>query len=192
MTPKIETARLVLLPYTRQVVAQTHVAWLNDPVLMRYSENRHLSHTLQSQYAYVDSFPSDSYFWLIRCGKDDIGTISARRNRTNHTANLGILMGDPLYRGSGYAAEAWQAVMAWLFEHGIRKCEAGCRADNWPMRRLAITSGMMLEAEIPGHFLTETGPVGAVFYGRFADESFKSEWETMWAKPFWRDNLGSS
>jgi RimJ/RimL family protein N-acetyltransferase len=185
MTPALESARLVLVPYTRSLVAQEHIDWLNDRELMQYSEQRHHTHSLRSEYLWLDSFSPDSHIWLIRCGRDDIGTITAMRDRTNQTADMGILVGDELYRSSGYGAEAWQRVMRYLFEDGVRKVTCGCRGDNWRMRRLALAVGMQLEAEIEGHFLTESGPQAAAFYGRFASDAAPTEWQKMWEKPFW-------
>ena len=186
MTPALRSFRLTLHPYTRILVSLEHVGWLNDPELMQYSENRHLRHTLMSQYAYVSNFGDNQHLWLIRCGEKDIGTISAHVDDINKRANLGILLGSREHQGQGLAAEAWLAVIDWLFGEGIHKVEAGCRDDNHPMRRLAVTTGMTLEAELPGHFKCGDKWLSAVLYGRFKTDQYHSEWDAMWSEPFYK------
>ena len=186
MTPELRTRRLILSPYTPVLVQQKHVDWLNDKELMQFSENRRFKHTQKTQLNYVGLESPDRLLWLIRCksayhgsGSIDIGTLSAYLNRENKNANMGILIGRREYHGQGLAAEAWTAVMDWMFKEGLHKVECGCREDNQPMRRLAITTGMKLEAEIPGHFKVGNKYVGLCVYGRFKADDFMSEWEAL-------------
>ncbi len=178
MTPALRSLRLILTPYTTTAVTTEHVDWLNDKKLMQFSENRLFKHTLKTQLNYV-GWEGDGrrLLWLIRCDGVDIGTISAHIDKPNNNANLGILLGKREYQGQGLAAEAWTIVMELLFSNGLHKVECGCRADNQPMRRLAITTGMKLEAEIPGHFKDADRYIGLCAYGRFKADEYISEWE---------------
>ena len=180
MTPTLRSARLILTPYTPMLVTQEHVDWLNDRELVQYSEQRYREHTLRTQLDYVRHL-APSHIWVIRCNGVDIGTISAYTDDRNRTANLGILLGNRVYHGQGFAAEAWETVMQWLFSEGIHKVEAGCQANNAPMRRLAITTGMTLEGEIPGHFKVGDEYRDLCLYGRFARDSHPSLWEGVYA-----------
>ncbi len=188
MTPALRSLRLLLYSYTPSLVAQEHVDWLNNPELTFYSEQRHHRHSIKTQYDYVRSFRPCDYVWLIRCGAKDIGTITAYIDALNGVSNLGILLG-PSYQGQGLATEAWLAVMDWLFAEGIRKVEAGCREDNWSMRRLALSTGMTLEAVIPGHFRVGDDAKGMALYGRFKSEPRRTEWDEMWREPFWKPKV---
>src|SRR5215475_8509859 len=152
MTPALRSVRLILYPYSPMLVEQTHVDWLNDKDLMRYSEQRHHEHSLRTQLDYVREEHPSRFVWLIRCGGIDIGTMSAYVDAVNKRANLGILLGRREYHGQGLAAEAWTAVIDYFFDNDFNKIECGCQDDNWPMRRLATSTGFNLEAEIPGHF----------------------------------------
>jgi ribosomal-protein-alanine N-acetyltransferase len=188
MTPCLRSARLILVPYSSTLVTQEHVDWLYDADLMQYSENRHRTHTVRTQ----ESFTGGHYgglhpgLWLIRCNGKDIGSISAHVDSDNNHANLGILLGSREHQGQGFAAEAWCAVIDWLFESGVHKVECGTREDNHRMRRLAVTTGFTQEAEVPGHFKVGDTYKDLILYGRFKAEAFVSEWDRMWKEPFWK------
>lgn len=181
MTPTLRSPRLILTSYTRPLVTQEHVDWLNDRALLQYSEQQRYRHTLRSQLDYVEHVVV-THFWVIRCNGADIGTMKAYVDEHNRRANLGILLGNRLYHGQGFAAEAWETVMVWLFGEGINKIEAGCQANNNAMRRLAITTGMTLEGEIPGHFRVGDEYRDLCLYGRFARDVHPSQWEGVYAQ----------
>jgi RimJ/RimL family protein N-acetyltransferase len=182
----LQSERLHLVPYTSNLVTVDHVAWLSDPVLMRYSENRHHKHTVKSQRAYLDSFPGDSFIWLIRAndtlrpgmidsdvntlapGARDLGSISAYIDPYNGVADMGILLAKA--QGQGFGLEAWQRVMLFLIGGDIRKIECGCRADNGAMKRIASKSNMRYEGTRPWHFLNDNdSPVDLDMYGYVND-----------------------
>ncbi len=176
MTPALRSLRLILSPYTPMLVTQEHVDWLNDKKLMRYSENRFFKHTQKTQLNYVGFDGEDRMLWLIRCEGVDIGTLVAHLDKQNNHANLGIMLGKQEYQGQGLAAEAWTAVIDYLFSEGLHKVECGCREDNQPMKRVAITTGMKLEAKIPGHFKVGNKYESLCVYGRFRADKHVSEW----------------
>lgn len=94
------------------MVTDQHVAWLNDPEVVRYSEQRHKRHTLETQHSYVNGVWSNpgSWIWLI-CKPtplDAIGTITAHCDENNKVANMGILIGEKTAWGQGYGSEAWR------------------------------------------------------------------------------------
>lgn len=178
MTPTLQTKRLTLVPFLAGMVENWHVAWLNDPEVVRYSEQRHRRHTIESQHTYLNEHTG--FVWLIRLGPGqsiridegrmsrgiwDMGTITAYLDGANLTANLGILIKKESW-GKGYGLEAWNAVLRWCKEVGVKKVECGCWVDNEPMKILAERSGMNFEATIPSHFRDDSGDrVDAVLYG---------------------------
>jgi ribosomal-protein-alanine N-acetyltransferase len=96
------------------------------------------------------------------------------RYRHNHAykdrqikANMGILIGDKSVWGKGFGTEAWCAVMKYLFDHGIRKVEAGFALPNTGMRRICNKSGMKYEGSRPDHFLIDGKPEYLDLYGKF-------------------------
>jgi len=165
-TRRLTTKRLVLSSLIE--VTQQHVDWLNDPDVVRFSENRHKHHSLTTQTAHVARLHDDNTFcWLITItGGRDIGTISAYHDLPNKITEMGILIGDKTAWRQGYGLEAWQAVMAYLFTSDIRKVEAGCMADNHAMRRIMLKSGMTLEGVQIDHFLRDGVPEHCLLFGR--------------------------
>ena len=167
MTPKLETDRLTLSPFVAGFLKPEHVAWLNDPDVVKYSELRHYHHTEESQIAYLNSFKANEYIWLIKAGKTDIGTITAFVDPYNRIADMGILLGNKDAWGKGYASEAWKEVMRFLFEEcDIRKIECGTMEQNQAMRRVAVKNKMVVEATRIQHFLWNDEPQAILYYYR--------------------------
>jgi len=163
---EIKTRRLVLVPHSPDLVTEEHVAWLSDPEIVRFSEQRHAKHDRYSQKVYVSDAECDGPIWLIRLDGQDIGTIRATIDKPNQRADIGILIGRKDLHGKGYATEAWSAVMQWLFNRGIRKIECGCMSVNLGMREVAIKCGMQIDGGRKGHFLLDGKPQDLVYYGK--------------------------
>lgn len=138
--------------------------WVNDPRNTRYSEQRHHIHTKNTCAEYIKNC---SVFWGIQevDSGDWIGTMAAHIDENNEIAELGILI-HHLYTGKGYGLEAWKAGTQYLLDR-CRKVEAGCMANNLPMRQIFKKSGYIFEGERKGHFLWEGGNVNLSQYGRW-------------------------
>lgn len=187
MIGRIETRRLHLEPYFAADVMLAHVAWLNDPEVVRYSEQRHKHHTLESVREYVNDMATnpDSHLWGITAviiSDDDmeacntikptlIGTISAHVDPNNMVADVGILIGERFFWGYGMGLEAWNGVCNHLFANGIRRVECGCHYENRAMRRVAEKSGMALEGVRHDHFVVDGHPQHLLMYGKTKPES---------------------
>jgi RimJ/RimL family protein N-acetyltransferase len=166
----IATPRLVLRALSRASPRQ--VAWLRDPEVVRFSEQRHRSHTLSSQLRYVTSFAGRSRFWGIFRIEDDeqIGNVTAMVDEPNDVAEVGILIGDKSAWRRGFGAEAWTAACLWLLDKNggaIRKLEAGCMRANEPMMKILAKSRFVHEGERANHFLLGGSPTGMALFGRF-------------------------
>jgi ribosomal-protein-alanine N-acetyltransferase len=170
-TPALYSERLALFHYTWGDVTDRHVEWLNDPEVVRYSEQRHMLHTTSTQSDYLFNFKNhhaNDHIWRISLNEADIGTITAYVDDINKVANMGILVGDKSVWGKGYGTEAWSAVMNWLFaKRDIRKVEAGFALPNTGMRRICNKSGMKYEGSRPDHFLIDGKPEYLDLYGKF-------------------------
>jgi ribosomal-protein-alanine N-acetyltransferase len=156
----IPTDRLRLLPpsHTTANTIQTMVKWLNDPDVVRYSEQRHKKHDAESQAHYV--VETDLFREIhIRDYPDGeanrkfIGTITASIDAPNSVADIGILIGAKEEWGKGYGTEAWTGFIEHLLNHGIRKVEAGCMSINIGMKNVCRKSGMVYEGRRLSHFL---------------------------------------
>ena len=169
MTPTISTVRLVLRPL--QKASTRNIAWLRDPKVVRYSEQRHCNHTLSSQLRYVNSFSGRSQLWaivLIETG-EHIGNISATHDAPNNVADVGIMIGETTMWGKGFAKEAWARACTWLLDKnggGVRKLESGCMKSNEAMLKIIRGSCFKQEGELLNHFLYDGDPISCVLFGR--------------------------
>lgn len=170
MTPTLSTPNLMLRPLLK--TSQRQVDWLRDPIIMQYSEQRHRTHTLNSQLRFIQELPIGSHIWAIRLLATDehIGNICARADVANNICDLGILIGERGCWSKGFGSEAWKEATSWLLnkEGGdFRKVEAGCMAVNKPMRRILFHAGYEPEGERKNHFLWNGQTVGCLYFGKF-------------------------
>ena len=189
MTPELKTSHIVLKPYYAGNVTDDHVRWLNDPEIVRFSEQRHKVHTLESIHKYVNDLhvTPGSHIWGIYLpGSPAFGTITAHVDEANGVANMGILIGERMFWGKGYGQEAWLMVCNWLFETGVRKIEAGCHYENRAMKKLAAKCGMTHEAVIHDHFVVDGKPQHLFLYAKMKPSSVRvSVDESFTFKPLW-------
>ena len=149
-SPVIETPRLRIVPFSEKYLTPRYVGWLNDPVVVRYSEQRHRKHTLESCRQYWQSFiDSPHIFWAVTAvdpSLGHIGNMNAHIDAVNSTADVGILIGERTIWGNGYGLEAWVAVCHYLLRDvGIRKVTAGTIAANKGMIRIMEKAGMVAD-----------------------------------------------
>jgi [ribosomal protein S5]-alanine N-acetyltransferase len=170
---KIETARLVLEPFNlARHLTPRYVSWLNDPAVVRYSEQRHVSHTLESCREYAESFRGAAgFFWAIQlqaARPEHIGNLAAYVDERNRIAELSILIGEPAHGRRGLGTEAWSAAMRHLFDAlRVRKVHAGTMAENRPMLRIFEKTGMTIECRRSRHYLLEGREIDLVLAAAF-------------------------
>lgn len=170
-----ENPDLPMDPFIQKVMdpfIQKVVNWLNDKELMKYSEQRHIEHTKQTQLSYLnDNFSgtaNQSRYWYVilndneRGIKNDlIGSITGHVFKRGHSlrprsktpsfaawkdrlsVNIGIMLGEQ--HGHGYASEALSAVVNYYSDTGIKHMEVGMMPDNEAMVKLAKTCGFKFD-----------------------------------------------
>lgn len=143
------------------------IGWLNNPLVVKYSEQRHKTHTMQSQMDYITSFKGDDVLLSIIHERTMIGTISARIDWPNQVANVGIMIGDHSKWRMGFGFEAWKGLCDKLLEGNVRKIEAGCMSCNRSMMSICSRYGMMEEGRQEDHFLCRDVPCDLVHWGKF-------------------------
>lgn len=170
--PPIRTRRLLIRPFTEQHLTSRYVSWLNDKQVMRYSEQRHRVHTVESCRAYMQSFENTpNYFWAIEeiaHGRGHIGNINAYVDRHNLIADIGILIGDEKAWNQGYGFEAFNAVCGFVTEkENVRKITAGTMSANLPMLKIMKKMNMVSDGKRTNHFLFETREVDLIYMALF-------------------------
>jgi ribosomal-protein-alanine N-acetyltransferase len=171
----LRTARLELQPFQTDHLTTRYVSWMNDKATLRYSEQRHRAHTLDTCRSYAGSFVhSPSFFWAIIAldpPLGHVGNMTATVDPNNRIADLAILIGDAKARGRGLGLDAWKCACHYLIaEARMRKVTAGTMSVNTPMLRIMSASAMIEEGRRRGDFLFEGKPVDRVMAALFAEQ----------------------
>jgi [ribosomal protein S5]-alanine N-acetyltransferase len=153
---------------------ERYVAWLNDEEVVRYSEQRHRHHSLDSCSNYWRSMKaSNDYFWAIIAPEPDlshIGNISASIDAPNQVADLAIMIGERAAWGRGYGLDAWRTALDFLLrDGGIRKVTAGTMKENKPMLAVMKRCGMAIEGTRRAQFLLDGREIDLVSVAKFAE-----------------------
>ncbi len=172
-TPRLETERLVLAPFSGVFLTERYVSWLNDSEVVRYSEQRHKHHTVESCRRFVDGFTgSNSHLWAV-VSRDPttghVGNIHADVDAANRLADVAILIGERRVWGRGFGAEAWRAVCNWLLTTaGMRKVTAGTMSENAAMLGIMRKCGMVDDGRRRRQYLLDGREVDIVHMAIFA------------------------
>ena len=169
---KLTTERLLLRPFEPADIDERYLGWLQDSEVTRFSNQRFNCHTMESCYAYQNSFNGSTNTFLMLEHREDkvpIGTITIYRDRHHGTADIGIMLGNKDYWRKGLGLEAWSAVLKELLQElEIRKVTGGAARPNIGMVKIMEDSGMTLEAVRQQQELIEGQPVDLLYYARFA------------------------
>lgn len=162
-----------VVAFQERHLTERYVSWLNDPEVVKYSEQRHKRHTLASCRAYFESFAgSSNCFLAIELDAPElghVGNMGVAVDTANRVADLSILLGDRRAWGTGVASRAWSGVLAELLGgQGMRKVTGGTMAANEPMLKLMARSGMQIEGERKRQFLLQGREVDLVMAAAFA------------------------
>jgi len=167
ITP-LYTPRLVVCPFDIRHLTERYVQWLNDKDVVRYSEQRHKEHTIESCMAYLDQLKNtNALIWAIESREPEfghIGNISAHIDYLNAVADVGILLGEKKVWGNGIGQEAFRGVCNFLLSHqSIRKVTAGTMASNQGMRGVMRQVGMKEDGYRKCQYLLEGKEEDAIY-----------------------------
>ena len=147
------------------------VDWLNDPLVVKHSNQRFVQHSQASCLRYLASFEgSPNLYASVRLRSTDraVGTITAYRSLQHGTADIGILMGERNFWGKGLGADAFGTLAGWLAaQPGMRKLTCGTLACNQSMVAVAQRVGFVREAVRVGQELVGGQPTDLVYFARF-------------------------
>jgi ribosomal-protein-alanine N-acetyltransferase len=165
--------RVLLRPFTLADISAEYIAWLNDPLVVRYSNQRFLMHTEASCRRYFEGFANTPNLFLsIRMQTDDlaVGTMTAYVSPHHGTADIGIMVGRSSVWRSGVGQDAWETLLNWLLASpGIRKVTAGAMRGNAAMVRIMERSGMMNEATRAEQELLDGVAQDILYFAKFRD-----------------------
>ena len=130
----LESERLIFKRMSLQHATKDYVNWINDPEVNMYLETRG-NYTLDLLTSYIkEQYKADIYFWAIHLKNSNkhIGNIKiAPINLKTNSGDYGILMGDKLNWGKGYAKEATIRIIEYCFSDiKLSKINLGVIEDN--------------------------------------------------------------
>ncbi|MGO0790224.1 GNAT family N-acetyltransferase [Herbaspirillum seropedicae] len=166
---------VVLRPFLTSDITPEYVSWLNDPEVVRHSNQRFIQHTASSCLAYWESFRNTPNLFLsVRTLADDlaVGTMTAYVSVPHGTVDIGILIGRKSVWGTGVGQDAWDTLVNWLIEQQhVRKVTAGTLSSNKGMLKIMERSGMHCEAIRPKQELLEGEPMDLHYYGKYGPQT---------------------
>lgn len=170
--PKVmESERLRLRAFTPDDIQANYLAWLNDPLVVRFSNQRFHKHTEDSCRQYLGNFThTENRFLAIedKLSLELMGTLTMYINLYHQTADVGILIGNTNHWGKGVGYEAFSLVVETLLKNKLRKVTAGCMACNLGMVRVMEKCGMTLEATRKAQEMLDGQAVDLLYFAKFS------------------------
>lgn len=140
-TKLIYTKRFLLKPLKPKHASKRYLAWLKDGVTIRYISAAKKTRRIRDLKIYIRKFSNrkDCMFLRILTKKagHHIGNIKYHPiDFTRKTAVMGMLVGEPTWRGKGVAKEVIEATAKYLQSViRIRKIYLGVQKNNLPAIR---------------------------------------------------------
>jgi RimJ/RimL family protein N-acetyltransferase len=158
---------VILRAFSAANLTDAYLGWLRDPQLMKFSNQRFRSHSMDSCRAYFESFTgSDNLFIAIYHEDAFIGTMTAYRSVVHGTADIGLLIGAAV-QGKGLGKDAWSTLMAYLLASGTRKVTGGTLRCNAAMVRIMQGCGMQADGVRAGQELVDGVPQDILYFAKF-------------------------
>jgi RimJ/RimL family protein N-acetyltransferase len=145
----IQTERLTLRELRISDVTQTYLAWLRDPAAQRWIAGADQDLSGLREYVHERIGRFDVLFLGIfdRQTGIHIGNIKFEPvSRERALAVMGVLIGDPRWRGQHVFGEALKACAGWLKQHcGIEQISLGVDVSNTAALRAYQKSGFVIQ-----------------------------------------------
>ena len=163
--------RISLRLFEEADIRDNYISWLNDPEVVKFSNQRFMSHNRKTCEAYFNSIDgSDDLFLAIihHESAEIIGTMTVYFTPNHQIADIGIMLGNRACWGQGLGEEAWCALMDFLLEKlGVRKVTGGALSCNEGMVRIFEKAGMVLDGTRKDHEMLDGKPYDIVHFAKF-------------------------
>ncbi len=165
----LTSARLCIRNFEKTDINSDYLSWLADPEVVKYSSQRHVSHTVESAQAYWLSFEQsvNSFLLLLTRQGEPLGTMTLYRDLQSQVVDMGILIGNRSIWGLGYGSEAWGTMIDYLFASGTRKITAGTLSVNLGMLKIMEKHQMQDDGVRRQHVYYEGNYVDQIHRARF-------------------------
>jgi ribosomal-protein-alanine N-acetyltransferase len=167
----IKGNKVILKTFIEDNLTSEYVDWLNDSDVVRFSEQRHRKHTLESNRDYFNSMNKSPHYFIaildIKSGKH-IGNITCYNDVNNSVSDIAILIGEKDFWKGGYGTDAFTTISDYLLnDKKVRKLTAGTMSCNTAMIKLMEKSGFSIEGRREKHFILEGREYDLVYGAKF-------------------------
>jgi ribosomal-protein-alanine N-acetyltransferase len=167
----LQGEKVTLHLFSENHINDRYLSWLNDPEVVRYSNQRFKIHDYNSCRAYLESFHATGNLFLaihVKDGGQFIGTMTAFFSTPHRTVDMGILIGDKAFWKKGMGQEAWELLMLFLLGlNEVRKVTGGTLRCNLGMVNIMIKAGMQPDGVRIAHELVDNNPHDIIHFARF-------------------------
>jgi len=175
---QLDSERVSLRELSVEDVTERYVSWLNDPLINRYLEVRHVPQTLESTRTFVQTLSEcaiDYLFGIFVDDNDHIGNIRLGPiDNLYSRAFIGLMIGEVKCQGLGYGSEAISIACRWAFEKlKLHKVEAGCYASNVGSLRAFEKVGFTREGRLRHHWRLDGKPEDQICLGLIETEFYQ-------------------
>lgn len=155
-------------------INEHYIGWLNDPGVLRYSNQRFRLHDEASSRDYLRSFQGSGNLFLAvhlsHSGKF-VGTMTVYFSIPHETADMGLLIGDRGSWGQGVGKAAWSSLMSLLLKSDkVRKVTGGTLRCNVAMINVMEKTGMSLDGVRIKQELVDGEPQDILYFACFRGE----------------------
>ena len=167
----LDGSRVSIRLFTENNITDDYLNWLNDPAVVKYSNQRFTQHTHQTSLDYLQTFVNSEHLFLTVYLKERemyVGTMSVYISTAHETADIGIMIGDRTCWGDGIGGDAWNTILTWLLDVvAIRKATGGCLRDNKGMAKIMINSLMQTDGVSIEQELVDGQPQDIMYFAKF-------------------------
>lgn len=133
--PSLETERLILKPLGIKFLSKNYHTWMQDDSVTKYMTSGGTDYTYEKLKKYLEDVEKKNiYFWAVIIKEVDkhIGNIKIDPIDKNYkTGEYGIMIGDKLELGKGYAYEASQKIINYCFDKlALNQITLGVKKSN--------------------------------------------------------------
>lgn len=155
-------------------VTEDYVSWMNDPEVVLYTEQKFMSHTVETVTQFVHEMWQAEHCFLFGIFMDDqhIGNIKLGPvNRYHQHAALSYIIGDKKCWGRGVASAAIAAVTVFGFSKiGLRKIWASSFDENTASIKALEKNGFMIEGCLRQQLMINGKCADQIFLGKLSDQ----------------------
>ena len=153
-------------------VGERYRSWMNNPDVVRFTESRFQSYSIEDLNEYVRQARDDSSVALFCIceieGGTHVGNIKLGPvNWTHRFGDIGLVLGESSVWGKGYATEAISLVCAYAFDTlQLNKLTASMYAENVGSKKAFERVGFVQEGVRRSQYLCDGNYTDLILLGR--------------------------